>query len=354
MTTTTQLHIDNAEQMEALDDASVDLVVTSPPYPMIEMWDDLFASWAPESQKALKDGRPDAAFDIMHQAMHSVWEECARVLKVGGICCINIGDATRTTGGTFRLYPNHARIIEDVTALGLHQLPGILWRKSTNKPNKFMGSGMIPPNAYVTLEHEHILIFRKQDKRTVSQNRRNDRYESAYFWEERNRWFSDLWTDVRGTTQALSSKHSDLRARSAAFPLEVPLRLINMYSVAGDTVLDPFWGTGTTSLAAAMLRRNSVGYELEAGFTTVFDEAVRTLPQRSRQYNAHRIERHRQFLRERDDSCKHTNRFYEFGVVTKQEKDIVLYDIDTLQTPATNRYKFAYQPHGVQTELFVA
>ena len=354
MTTTTQLHIDNAARMEALDDASVDLIVTSPPYPMIEMWDDLFASWAPESQKALEDGTPDAAFDIMHQAMHSVWEECARVLRVGGICCINIGDATRTTGGTFRLYPNHARIIEDVTALGLHQLPGILWRKSTNKPNKFMGSGMIPPNAYVTLEHEHILIFRKQDKRTVSPNRRDDRYESAYFWEERNQWFSDLWTGVRGTTQALSSKHSDLRARSAAFPLEVPLRLINMYSVAGDTVLDPFWGTGTTSLAAAMLRRNSVGYELEAGFTTVFDEAVRTLPQRSHQYNAHRIEQHRQFLRERDDSCKHTNRFYEFGVVTKQEKDIVLYDIDTLQTPSPNRYTFGYQPHGVQTELFVA
>ena len=353
MTTTTQLHIGNAAQMEAVDDASVDLIVTSPPYPMIEMWDDLFADWAPESNQALEADDPDTAFNIMHQALDTVWAECARVLRSGGICCINMGDATRTTGGTFRLYPNHARTVQDITTHGLHQLPGILWRKSTNKPNKFMGSGMIPPNAYVTLEHEHILIFRKEDKRTVKSERRSDRYESAYFWEERNRWFSDVWTDLRGTAQSLGG-HADLRSRSAAFPLALPLRLINMYSIAGDTVLDPFWGTGTTSLAAAMLRRNSIGYELDAGFATVFEDAVDSLPGRSHRYNARRIDRHRQFLRERDTPCKHTNTFYDFGVITKQETDLVLYDVDAVDSVDSNSYRFAYQPHGVQTELFAS
>lgn len=354
MTTTTQLHIGNAAQMEAIGDASVDLIVTSPPYPMIEMWDDLFAEWVPESEQALRGGDPDAAFNVMHQALDTVWAECARVLRTGGICCINMGDATRTTGGTFRLYPNHARTVQDITAHGLHQLPGILWRKSTNKPNKFMGSGMIPPNAYVTLEHEHILIFRKQDKRTVKPDRRSDRYESAYFWEERNRWFSDVWTDLRGTTQSLATSHADLRSRSAAFPLALPLRLINMYSIAGDTVLDPFWGTGTTSLAAAMLRRNSVGYELEPGFATVFEDAVHTLPERSHRYNTARIERHRRFLRERDTPCKHTNAFYDFGVITKQETELFLHDVDAVDPTGSDSYQFAYQPHGVQTELFAS
>lgn len=354
MTTDTQIHIGNASQMAALDDASVELVVTSPPYPMIEMWDALFAKWAPESKCAMDDGDPDAAFEAMHQALDAVWSECERVLRPGGICCINIGDATRTTGGTFRLYPNHARTVQSVTSCGLHQLPGILWRKSTNKPNKFMGSGMIPPNAYVTLEHEHILIFRKHDKRTVDASRRPQRYESAYFWEERNRWFSDVWTDVRGAAQSIGEGHSDLRSRSAAFPLALPLRLIAMYSIAGDTVLDPFWGTGTTSMAAAMLRRHSVGYELDGGFASVFADTATTLPEHSRRYNADRIARHRQFLLERDAPCKYTNDFYDFGVITKQEQGIVLHDVDSVNKIAPNHYKFDYQPHGVQTELFAS
>lgn len=340
--------------MSEIGDASVDLIVTSPPYPMIEMWDELFFDQDAEVRASFDQGNYERAFDRMHQLLHGVWSECARVLKRGGLMCINIGDATRTLGGDFQLYPNHARVVQDVVDLGLHPLPGILWRKSTNKPNKFMGSGMIPPNAYVTLEHEHILIFRNDGKRRVGPERRADRYESAYFWEERNRWFSDVWTDLAGVSQAIPAEHTELRERSAAFPLALPLRLINMFSIAGDIVLDPFWGTGTTSLAAAMLRRNSIGYEIDEGFGILFDEAIEQVGTLSKTYNQDRIDRHLQFLRQRETPCKNHNDFYDFDVVTRQEERLILYDVVPVTSIEDDQYQFSYQPHGIQKELFAA
>ena len=334
--------------MSSVDDRSVDLVVTSPPYPMIAMWDAMFVEQDASIGDALDDGDGAGAFDRMHAVLRPVWAECVRVLKPGGLMCVNVGDATRSLGNTFQLYSNHARVVECITRLGLHALPGILWRKSTNKPNKFMGSGMIPPNAYVTLEHEHILIFRKHDKRTVAPSRRSDRYESAYFWEERNRWFSDVWTDLGGTRQRLdASTDAALRDRSAAFPLALPLRLIQMFSIAGDTVLDPFWGTGTTSVAAAMLRRHSIGYEVNAAFETPFVQQMDGLASLAHTYNEARIEQHRAFLRERDAPCKNHNDVYDFGVVTRDEQDVVLYGIDTVTPTGDGNYAMTYQPHGV-------
>ena len=136
-----------------------------------------------------------------------VWREVHRVLADGGIACINIGDATRTLGDRFALYPNHARILVRLVELGFVPLPVILWRKQTNAPNKFMGSGMLPPGAYVTLEHEYILIVRKGGKRGfLSEEGKGLRRESAFFWEERNRWFSDVWSDLKGTVQGLSDR----------------------------------------------------------------------------------------------------------------------------------------------------
>ena len=344
MPTTITTHFASATSMKAVEDASVDLVVTSPPYPMVEMWDAMFSAQHPAIADALDRGAGPVAFSLMHDTLRPVWRECVRVLKPGGLLCVNIGDATRTVDGTFQLYANHARIVTDLTDLGLHALPGILWRKSTNKPNKFMGSGMLPPNAYVTLEHEHILIFRKDDKRAVDAKRREDRYASAYFWEERNRWFSDVWTDLTGVHQDLVNGQA-ARDRSAAFPLALPLRLIHMFSIVGDTVLDPFWGTGTTSIAAAMLQRNSIGYEMDASFETVFQERLQTLDERTRQYNANRIARHRRFLQESNTPCKYQNAFYDFGVVTRQERDLVLYDVNAVRCGDTATYEVTYHRH---------
>lgn len=274
METSHRAFVGDSREMTALDDDSVELAVTSPPYPMIEMWDDLFRSLNPDVEAALDAGDGRRAFELMHEALHATWDELARVLVDGGIACINVGDATRTVGDGFRVYQNHARIVEYFDELGFEPLPDILWRKPANSAAKFMGSGMIPPNAYATLEHEYLLVFRNGSERRSFEPGSERRYESAYFWEERNEWFSDVWTDVRGTVQALDDDENDLRERSAAYPFEIPYRLINMYSVHGDTVLDPFWGTGTTSLAAMAAGRNSVGYELDEGFISVFEDTV--------------------------------------------------------------------------------
>ena len=149
---------ENAANMEYIADESVALIVTSPPYPMIQMWDEIFSSQNKKIAHALSNGEGVLSFELMHKELDKVWDEIYRVLKTGGFACINIGDATRTIAGNFCLYPNHSRILQYIQQSGFSILPDILWRKQTNAPNKFMGSGMLPAGAYVTLEHEYILI----------------------------------------------------------------------------------------------------------------------------------------------------------------------------------------------------
>ncbi|MFW6018019.1 MAG: DNA-methyltransferase [Halapricum sp.] len=333
METSHRIVIDDARSLAALDDDAVELVVTSPPYPMIEMWDELFAELDPEVAARLDAGDGAAAFERMHEQLDAVWRELQRVLIDGGIACVNVGDATRSVDGHFRVFRNHDRISDTFEALGFDPLPEILWRKPANSGAKFMGSGMIPPNAYVTLEHEYVLVFRNGQRRREFEPRAERRYDAAYFWEERNRWFSDVWTDVRGELQTLESSETDtddLRERSAAFPFEIPYRLINMYSVYGDTVLDPFWGTGTTAMAAMVAGRNSVGYELHEEFLRVFDERVEDLPERSREVIDQRLRAHTGFVASQQsdgETFEYEAERYGFPVRTKQERSLTFYEV---------------------------
>ncbi|SEO42984.1 DNA modification methylase [Halogranum amylolyticum] len=313
----------DATDMSHVADESVDLVITSPPYPMIEMWDELFTARDPAIADALADGDGDAAFERMHAQLDDVWDEVARVLAPGGIVCVNVGDAVRSFDDGFRQFPNHARVIEAFDDRGLRSLPDILWRKPTNRLTKFMGSGMLPPSAYVTLEHEYVLVFRKGEARDFPPSD-PERYASAFFWEERNEWFSDLWS-FTGTDQTMEATATDDRERSAAFPLELPLRLVRMYSTYGDTVLDPFAGTGTTTLAAMHAGRDSVGYELDADLVEGFDERTTDLPTRSRRRTRQRLERHRSFVADRDPDYEAVH--YDVPVVTQQERQIRLYAV---------------------------
>ncbi len=240
--------IDDSRQMEELENESVHLVVTSPPYPMVAIWDDFFAEVSCRT------------FDEMHKYLDQVWSEVTRVLVSGGLACINVGDATRTKDGVFRLYPNHSRVIQAFERLGMVTLPYILWKKPTTKPQykgkgAFLGSGFLPPNAYVTLDMEHILIFRKGGLRAFPP-KDPQRYESMFAKEERDKWFSQVWT-VTGARQNIEG----LGRRVAAFPEEIPRRLIQMFSIKGDLVLDPFLGSGTSLKAAMQLGRRFVGYE---------------------------------------------------------------------------------------------
>ncbi len=212
----------SSEGMSELPDGSVQLVVTSPPYPMIEMWDGLFEKLL-HLPKGSFAKRPDA-FDISHKFLGKIWVECYRVLEKGGFLCVNIGDATRTI-----------------------------------KSDLFY-----PPNAYVTLDCEYILLLRKGSKRAV---RPGDslRYASQYSKKERDVWFSQIW-DFRGTAQD--------QPGTAPFPDELPYRLIRMFSSLGETVLDPFLGTGRTARIARALGRKGIGYEFNKSLKAVIDGNV--------------------------------------------------------------------------------
>jgi DNA modification methylase len=326
ITTTHRIAIGDARDLDAVPAKSVDLIVTSPPYPMIEMWDEVFARLNPEIGPALaaEDGR--RAFELMHRELDRVWKQCFRVLKPGGFACINIGDATRTLGGDFQLYSNHAYILVAMMKLGFTPLPDILWRKPTNAPNKFMGSGMLPAGAYVTYEHEYVLILRKGSKREfLTPASKGLRERSAFFWEERNVWFSDVWLDLRGAGQEIVDPET--RERSGAFPLELPYRLIHMYSLQEDVVLDPFLGTGTTTLAAMLAGRSSIGVEVDGAFAAGLRGAARAVPELGAGKVRERLAAHEAFVRERSAAGKepkHRSDPYGFPVVTKQERQLIL------------------------------
>jgi hypothetical protein len=191
-----------------------------------------------------------------------------------------------------------------------------------------MGSGMLPAGAYVTLEHEYILIFRKGPKREFkSEEEKLARMRSALFWEERNTWFSDLW-DFKGIRQSIDTSES--RERSAAYPFELAYRLINMYSLYGDTVLDPFMGTGTTALAAVSSGRNSIGIEIDPEFRELINRRIQSFIAGATDPTTNRITSHFQFINEytkNKDAPKYVNAIHGFPVITRQETGMQLYSI---------------------------
>jgi DNA modification methylase len=279
----------------------------------------------------------------MHKQLDLVWKELDRVVKPSGFVCINIGDATRSINQQFQLYSNHTRITSKLISLSFNAMPLILWRKSTNAPNKFMGSGMLPAGAYVTLEHEYILIFRKGDKREFkAQELKENRQKSALFWEERNIWFSDTW-NLAGVRQAMNNKK--IRDRNAAYPFELPYRLINMYSVKGDTILDPFLGTGTSVFAAIASERNSVGVEYDKQFSSVIQENLKTVKQISNETINNRLENHKIFIddyRKKKKEPKYFNDTLQFPVITNQEKLLQLKMVDQINYDSMSKITVKY------------
>jgi site-specific DNA-methyltransferase (cytosine-N4-specific) len=274
--------IGNSQQMPELADSSVQLMVTSPPYPMIEMWDTLFARNDPKIAQLWQESKADCReetvmriYESMHENLARVWREAYRALIDGGIACINVGDATRTINGKFRLFPNHSKIIEHCERIGFTTLPYVLWKKPTTKPKykgkgAFLGSGFLPPNAYVTSDCEFILIFRKGKLRQFAPHDQR-RYESAFTKKQRDEWFSQIWT-----ISAARQTESQTERRIAAFPEEIVNRLIKMFSVKGDTVLDPFIGSGTTTKIAMRDERNSVGYETDESLLPLIRKKIST------------------------------------------------------------------------------
>ncbi len=247
----------DARRLDGIAAASVELVVTSPPYPMLEQWDEQFRTLGAVGYAAQRRLLADA------------WLACRRVLVPGGLLAVVVGDALRSDDGGFRLWPNHAATLLDAESAGLRPLPYLLWKKPTNRPNAYLGSGFLPPNAYVTLDCEFVLLFRNGRLRQFP---RHDprRAASRFTRAERDAWFSQVWGDVRGARQA--GRHG----RTGAFPPELAERLVRMFSVVGDRVLDPFAGTGTTLWAAARHGRHATGVEIDPRrFAALGEEARR-------------------------------------------------------------------------------
>jgi site-specific DNA-methyltransferase (cytosine-N4-specific) len=234
----------DARSLPGIEPASVHLVVTSPPYPKIPQWDALFRELGATS------------FEAMHGILDAAWRESYRVLVDGGILAVNIGDAVRTDEEGFRLWANQARVVAGAERAGFRSLPYLLWKKPTNKPNAFLGSGFLPPNAYVTLDCEYILLLRKGGLRRFPPKDPR-RAASRFDRRERDLWFSQVWDGIRGAPQV------GVQGRTAAFPPEIPDRLLRMFSCVGETVLDPFCGTGTTLWAAHRRGRRAIGAEID-------------------------------------------------------------------------------------------
>lgn len=345
----------NSQNMNEIADGSIELMVTSPPYPMIQMWDNIFSKQNPVIGEALKDKDGKQAFELMHKELDKVWKEVYRVLKDGGFACINIGDATRTIDGKFTLYTNHSRILQYCVELGFNPLPELLWRKQTNAPNKFMGSGMLPAGAYVTLEHEFVLILRKGNKREFkSKEEKLRRQQSAFFWEERNAWFSDVWEDLKGTKQNVLDKR--IRERSGAYPFELPYRIINMFSLRGDTILDPFLGTGTTTIASISTARNSVGIEIDSNFKEHLFQRFRNIVEFSNHLIENRIANHLKFVQERvaaKGALGYASKMYGFPVMTRQEIEITFDEIQRIvQRDSTLEVEYKEKPTSNFAKMF--
>ena len=193
------------------------------------------------------------------------------------------------------------------------------------------------------MEHEYILIFRKGNKRVfATPEEKQNRMMSSFFWEERNSWFSDIW-DFKGARQQTNNKK--LRSRSAAFPILLPFRLINMYSVYGDTVLDPFLGTGTTMLAAMATGRDSIGYEIDQNFSIPIKNRIVEERNKLNNYNVDRISNHLNFIQtytQEKKALKYNNKYFSFPVMTKQETELKLAFLKTVDEDIENCFKAAY------------
>ena len=341
MNTTHYIYFRDSTDLSFVEDESVDLIVTSPPYPMVKMWDCLTSE--------------TDIYTSLHSMLDKVWKECYRVLKPGSFMCVNIGDAVRTVDEEFRLFNNTSRIVSCCTNLGFLNMPNIVWKKPTNAPNKFMGSGMLPCGAYVTLEHENILIFKKPGKRQFcSDEERLNRRQSCYFWEERNKWFSDIW-EITGTGQNVVN--SQTRVRNASFPLKVPYRLINMFSVYNDVVLDPFFGLGTTMNAAVISGRNCI--EIDKELSSSIQSSVMSI-ETMNDWTRYRLEEHIAFMEQRKKQTssqhKHFNNNIDCPVMTNQETDMQLYLVDDFNRSETNnndmlKYKASYFRLPVSNKL---
>ena len=246
----------DSRKMSIVKDSSVQLIVTSPPYWQLK-------DYGVYNQIGFND-----SYEEYINNLNIVWKECERVLSPGCRLCVNIGDqfARATYYGRYKVVPIHSEIIHFCETIGFDYMGNIIWQKQTNMHTtggqKVMGSYPYPRGGIVKMDYEYILLFKKLGNApSVSDATRK---ASVLTHEEWQNLFCSHW-NIPGAKQD---------GHIAVFPEEIPKRLIKMFSFVGDTVLDPFMGSGTTALAAYHIGRNSIGYELNPKFRYYYEQKV--------------------------------------------------------------------------------
>ncbi len=248
--------IGDSRKMVEVEDKSVDLVVTSPPYWHIK-------DYGVEGQIGYGQSLHEYLKDL-----YRVWKECYRILKPGRRLCINIGDqfARSIVYGRYKIIPLHAEFIAQCEDIGFDYMGSIIWQKKTTMNTtggaNVMGSYPYPPNGMIEIDYEFILIFKKPGKSPKVP--RDIKEESKLTKKEWKEYFYGHWY-FGGARQI---------EHEAMFPEELPKRLIKMYTFVGDTVLDPFLGSGTTVKAALNLNRNAIGYEINEKFLEIIRDKL--------------------------------------------------------------------------------
>ncbi|VUT26491.1 MAG: Modification methylase MjaI [Candidatus Methanolliviera sp. GoM_oil] len=254
--------IGDSRQMKEVPDEAVHLIITSPPYWQLKD----YGNWR-------QIGYNDSYEEYINN-LNLVWNECHRILYKGCRLCINIGDqfARSVYYGRYKVIPIRTEIIKFCESAGFDYMGAIIWQKVTTTHTTggatVMGSFPFPRNGILKIDYEFILIFKKYG--TPPKVSKEIKDQSKLTKEEWNQYFTGHW-NFPGEKQ---DKHL------AMFPCELPRRLIKMFSFVGDTVLDPFFGSGTTSLAAKNLNRNSIGYEINEDFLPVIKDKL-NIEQRS-------------------------------------------------------------------------
>jgi len=256
MKTNHKIIIGDSRNMAELKNNSVHLVITSPPY------------WQLKDYGSLDQIGFNDSYENYINNLNLVWKECFRTLNDGCRLCINIGDqfARSVYYGRYKIIPIRTEIIKFCETIGFDYMGAIIWQKATTMNTTggatIMGSFPYPRNGIIKLDYEFILIFKKLGVSPFVSKEIKE--ESKMSKDEWNQYFNGHW-NFNGAKQ---DKHL------AMFPEELPKRLIKMFSFVGDNVLDPFLGSGTTTLAAKNLNRNSVGYEINNNYLSTIKEKI--------------------------------------------------------------------------------
>lgn len=251
-----KIYFGDSRALNKIEDKSVQLIITSPPYWQLK-------DYGSNNQIGFNN-----SYEEYINNLNLVWMECERILSEGCRLCINIGDqfARSVYYGRYKVVPIRTEIIRFCETLKMDYMGAIIWQKATTMNTSgggaIMGSFPYPRNGILKIDYEFILIFKKlgnPPKPTLEQ-----RENSIMTKEEWNQYFSSHW-NFSGVKQ---SEHI------AMFPEELPKRLIKMFSFSGETIFDPFLGSGTTTLAAKNLGRNSIGYEINKEFESIIKEKL--------------------------------------------------------------------------------